>query len=99
MEFSAIATKIMRTRTRLDEARQQGPAVFASSFGAEDMVLFDLIARDFRAIEIATLDTGRLPPETYELMQKAMETYRCKVKIYSPQHTAVETYVRLNGVN
>ena len=40
------------------------PAVLASSFGAEDMVLLDLIARDALPIGVFTLDTGRLPEET-----------------------------------
>jgi phosphoadenosine phosphosulfate reductase len=94
-----LDTQVDRLRTRLEEARKCAPAVFTSSFGAEDMVLFDLIARDFREIDICTLDTGRLPPETYDLIQAASAAYRCKVTIYSPQHEAVESFVRVNGIN
>src|SRR5206468_6339768 len=49
-------------------AAQHAPAVFASSFGAEDMVLLDLIARHALPIGIFTLDTGRLPEETLTLI-------------------------------
>ena len=42
-------------------ADEHVPAAFASSFGAEDMVLTDLIARHALPVEILTLDTGRLP--------------------------------------
>jgi phosphoadenosine phosphosulfate reductase len=42
--------------------------VFANSFGAEDMVLTDLIGQHFPSIDMFTLDTGRLPEETYSLM-------------------------------
>ena len=94
-----LGAKVDQVRKRLEEARKCAPAVFASSFGAEDMVLFDLIARDFREIEICTLDTGRLPPETYDLIQQASAAYRRKVRIYSPQHEAVESFVRVNGIN
>jgi phosphoadenosine phosphosulfate reductase len=99
MHAPTIDAKVDQVKQRLAAARDLAPAVFASSFGAEDMVLFDLIAREFREIEIATLDTGRLPPETYDLMQQAMTAYRCKVRIYSPQHEGVESFVRINGIN
>ena len=51
-------------------AREYAPAVFASSFGAEDMVLTDLIAQRQPSIRIFTLDTGRLPEETHQLMRR-----------------------------
>jgi phosphoadenosine phosphosulfate reductase len=79
--------------------RNYSPTAFANSFGVEDMVLTDLIGKDFRSIEIFSLDTGRLPPETYDLMQKATERYRRKIKIYFPEAAAIESYVRINGIN
>ena len=51
-------------------AAEFAPAVLANSLGAEDMVLTDLIARDALDIDIFSLDTGRLPPETYDLMAR-----------------------------
>ena len=100
MHTRANELKLGRTRQLLaDAADKHAPAVFTSSFGAEDMVLMDLIARDFRGIEIATLDTGRLPPETCELIERAAAHYRCKVKVYFPRHDAVERYVGVNGLN
>ena len=75
------------------------PAVFTTSFGAEDMVLFDLIARDYPRIAIVTLDTGRLPEETYRIWQAATEKYRRKVEAYFPEAKVVEQYVRIHGVN
>jgi len=75
------------------------PAVFASSFGAEDMVLLDLIVRFAPGIEIFTLDTGRLPEETYALMKKISERYGVKVRAYVPQAESVEEYVQRHGPN
>ena len=49
--------------------KEHGPAAFACSFGAEDMVLLDLISKRARGIEVFTLDTGRLPEETHALME------------------------------
>ncbi len=92
--------KILGTRQILaDIERDFSPATFANSFGAEDMVLTHLIAREFKAIEIFSLDTGRLPQETYALMQKTTERYARKIKVYFPQTASVEQYIKINGIN
>src|SRR5712692_3221887 len=80
-------------------AAEHTPAVFASSFGAEDMVLVDLICKHARNIEIFTLDTGRLPEETYHLMQEVKHHYAVPIHIYFPHHAAVEKYAREYGPN
>ena len=60
----SLEEKISVLSTLLDRIqREYAPATFASSLGAEDMVVTDLIARKFPDIEIFTLDTGRLPEE------------------------------------
>lgn len=79
------------------------PATLASSMGAEDMVLTDLVARHAPGIEIFSLDTGRLNAETYDLMAKVQATYNplltTPLQIFAPQAQAVEFYVRKNGIN
>ena len=75
------------------------PAAFSTSFGAEDMVLTDLIAKHAPWIEIFTLDTGRLPEETYRLMQETLNRYSLPIKIYFPEDLAVEHYVQAHGPN
>jgi phosphoadenosine phosphosulfate reductase len=80
-------------------ARAHAPAVFASSFGVEDMVLLDLIARHALPIGVFTLDTGRLPEETLNLIDRARERYERPVDVYYPDAQALERYVRANGVN
>ena len=72
---------------------------FASSLGAEDMVLTDLIDKHRLGIEMFSLDTGRLPQETYSLMQAVSERYSTPLKVYFPDNAAVENYVAQNGVN
>ncbi|HXL83580.1 MAG TPA: phosphoadenylyl-sulfate reductase [Casimicrobiaceae bacterium] len=78
---------------------QYASAALASSFGAEDMVLTDLIARHRVPIVIFTLDTGRLPGETYALIDRVCEHYGLPIELYYPDTRAIETYVRDNGVN
>ena len=76
-----------------------GPATFANSLGAEDMVLTDLILKARLPIDIFSLDTGRLPPETYELMGAVEKHYGHKLTIFFPRADDVEIYVRNQGIN
>lgn len=72
-------------------------AAFASSFGAEDMVLTDLVAKRDRGIEIFTLDTGKLPEETHKLMGETVGRYGIRIRVYVPDERAVEAYVAEHG--
>ncbi|NOS98398.1 MAG: phosphoadenosine phosphosulfate reductase family protein, partial [Methylotenera sp.] len=72
---------------------------FANSFSAEDMVLTDIILKNNLAIEIFSLDTGRLPVETYDLIAKTEKHYNTKLNVYFPQAATVEFYVKNNGIN
>jgi phosphoadenosine phosphosulfate reductase len=80
-------------------AHEYAPAVFANSLGAEDMVLTDLILQNRLPIRIFSLDTGRLPPETYDLMAAAEKHYGTHFEVFYPEHAALENFVRTNGIN
>lgn len=75
------------------------PAAFSTSFGAEDMVVLDLIRRHALPVGIFTLDTGRLPEETYALMQEVEERYGRCVATFFPDAQAVQRLVAANGIN
>ena len=95
-----VSAKRSQVLKVLKEATSQFPAItFANSFGAEDMVLTDIIMREKLSIEIFSLDTGRLPAETYTLMAEAESTYQTKLKVYFPKHEVVEQYVQTKGIN
>lgn len=87
------------TQLLINIATQHHPAVFAHSYGAEDMVLMDLIVTHHIKIAMFSLDTGRLPEETYRLMQQARDKYGPVVTTYFPAAPAVETYVNTHGIN
>jgi phosphoadenosine phosphosulfate reductase len=78
-------------------AIEHRPAAFATSLGAEDMVLTDMIARHRFGIEIFTLDTGRLHAETLGLLPEIARRYGRQVKIVSPEPAAVRVYVARHG--
>ena len=79
----ALNAKVAATNVLLSEiARDFSPATLANSLGAEDMVLTDLILRGGHDIAIFSLDTGRLPPDTYDLMAAVQQQYGLKLKLF-----------------
>lgn len=97
---SSVQAKRAQALELLKAAVAEFPAItFANSYGAEDMVLTDLIAKEQLPIEIFSLDTGRLPAETYTLMADVENTYTIKPMVFFPRHEAVENYVRTQGIN
>jgi phosphoadenosine phosphosulfate reductase len=77
----------------------QSTTAFACSFGAEDMVLLDAIARHARKIEVFTLDTGRLPEETHGLFETVRDKYPIAIRTYFPDASTVQAWVEQNGPN
>jgi phosphoadenosine phosphosulfate reductase len=79
--------------------REHGKVVYANSLGAESMVLTDLIWTHVPEIEIFSLDTGRLPEETYSLMERLERRYQRRIRLYYPDPTALEAYTSQHGIN
>lgn len=74
-----------------------GKIALASSFGAEDVVLIDLILKFDSSIRIVTLDTGRLNEETYEVMDAVRRKYGVRIESFFPEASAVESLERQKG--
>lgn len=72
---------------------------FATSMGAEDQVLTDMICKINKNVNIFTLDTGRLFPETYNLIEKTSKHYDIKIKVFFPDYNKVEEMVQEKGIN
>jgi phosphoadenosine phosphosulfate reductase len=79
--------------------RFPGRVAFASSLGLEDQVLTAMIAEAGLDIPIFTLDTGRLYPETYDLIARTRERYGVVIHVYFPSANDVEEMVDGDGVN
>src|SRR5450756_924031 len=79
--------------------RFPGRVAFASSLGLEDQVLTAMIAEAKLDIPIFTLDTGRLYPETYDLIARTKERYGVTIHVYFPVAGEVEEMVDRDGVN
>jgi len=71
----------------------------ASSLSIEDQMLTDILLKINPQARIFTLDTGRLFPETYNLIDRTNLKYACKIEIFFPETMEVEEMVRSKGIN
>jgi len=69
---------------------------FATGFGMEGCVIVDLVARARLPVDLFTLDTGLLFPETYDLWKRLEERYETTIRAVRPEHS-VEEQARLDG--
>lgn len=76
-----------------------GRVVYSSSLGLEAVVLTDLIWGNDLPIDIFTVDTGRLPEATLDLIARQERKYGRSIRVYYPQAANVEQYVAANGIN
>ena len=74
-----------------------GRIVQATSLGAEDMVITDLIARHRLGVSVATLETGQLHAETLALIPRIEQRYAVQVEKFSPVQETIVYFVRKNG--
>lgn len=71
----------------------------ASSFGAEDAVVTDMMVKINPDFRFFTLDTGRLPKETYDIMDHVCKKYGIKIEVLFPDAVQVEEMVNAKGIN
>lgn len=77
----------------------KGRIALSTSLSIEDQVLTDLIAKIDNSTRIFTLDTGRLFPETYSLIEKTRKKYSIALEVFFPDATEVEKMVKEEGIN
>ena len=76
-----------------------GRILFTTSFGIEDQAIAHLIFSGHLDIEVATLDTGRLFPETYELWAETEERYGVRIRSFHPDAARLQAFVADAGIN
>ncbi len=81
----------------INEYKQE--AALSSSLGAEDQILTDMILKIDRSANIFTLDTGRLHPETYDVMDATNLKYNVKLNVFFPQNGDIEKLYEEQGIN
>ncbi len=94
-----LATLTAGLEASLRAISEAGRVALASSLSAEDMVLTDVIARLGLPIEIFTLQTGRLHPDTVAMIERTQTRYRLKVQQFEPENNALAQFVATHGLN
>ena len=94
-----LERRAQEVRVLLGQALQHGRLVYSNSLGAEAMVLTDIIGSHLPGIEMFSIDTGRLPEETYELLETLQRRYRRVIRVVYPEAAALERLVARQGVN
>jgi phosphoadenosine phosphosulfate reductase len=86
---------------RLAEARRAiaGRLVFTTSFGLEDQAITHAILSQDLAIDIVTLDTGRLFPETSAVWSETEARYGRRIRAFYPERLGVEAFVAQHGID
>lgn len=76
-----------------------GEIALSSSLGLEDQVLTEMVCSIDKNTKIFTLDTGRLFPETYDLIDRTNKKYGIRLQVYFPEADQVEEMVQSKGIN
>lgn len=85
-------------RTILKAALAQFDNIAISFSGAEDVVLIDMAVKLKKDIQVFSLDTGRLHPETYRFMEQVRKHYQIEIHCLTPESTALESLVKAKGL-
>jgi phosphoadenosine phosphosulfate reductase len=104
---TALQSRVQASISQLSGALSEFKNVcYANSLGPESMVLTDLIwgsspatSAALSEIEIFSIDTGRLYPETYDLIERVQQRYGRALRIYYPDASELEGWVGANGIN
>ena len=73
--------------------------VIVASFQAESSVIIDMAAKIRPDLRVLTLDTGRLPPQTHDMIDRVRKRYRIAVDIVAPDADEVGQMVGVHGSN
>ena len=85
-------------RTILKSALTHFDNIAISFSGAEDVVLIDMALQIRKDIQVFSLDTGRLHPETYRFMEKVRKHYQIDIEILSPDRQQLDSFVKEKGL-
>ena len=98
-ETPGFDARVANTLALLQRAAAEHPMriVQATSLGAEDMVITDMIARHDLAITLGTLQTGMLHAETVALIGRIESRYAVEVEVFEPVQESVVHFVSKNG--
>ncbi len=91
----------MSPTDRIGQLRNEisGKIIFTTSFGLEDQVILSLLSKRDGDIDVVTLDTGRLFPETYDLWAETERRFGRRIRAVYPHQADLEALVERQGIN
>lgn len=85
-------------RTILKTALAHFDNIAISFSGAEDVVLIDMALQIRKDIQVFSLDTGRLHPETYRFIEQVRKHYQIDIEVLSPDRQQLDAFVKEKGL-
>lgn len=86
------------SRIRIIVSAVAGRAAFSTSLGLEDQAILNAVAESGAAVDVFTLDTGRLFPETIETLEASERRYGLNIRVLAPDAADLEQLVARDGV-
>ncbi|HBA67261.1 MAG TPA: phosphoadenylyl-sulfate reductase [Methylococcaceae bacterium] len=99
-DITALQAELQGQKPRkiLKAALEQFDNIAISFSGAEDVVLIDMAVKIRPDIQVFSLDTGRLHPETYRFIEKVREHYGIQIELLTPDHVLLDEMVKTKGL-
>ncbi|BCG63799.1 MAG: phosphoadenosine phosphosulfate reductase [Methyloprofundus sp.] len=99
-DIESIQTELQNKNPRkvLRHALESYDRVAISFSGAEDVVVLDMALKIRPDIQVFSLDTGRLHPETYQFIEQVRKHYKIDIELLSPNHQSIEALVKAKGL-
>lgn len=99
-DTQAIQSELQNKKPRsiLKVALENFDNIAISFSGAEDVVLIDMALSIRKDIQVFSLDTGRLHPETYQFIEKARQYYKIDIEILTPDRALLDNFVKEKGL-
>jgi phosphoadenosine phosphosulfate reductase len=99
-DLSAAQTQLhgKNPRTILKTALANFDNIAISFSGAEDVVLIDMALQLGKSVQVFSLDTGRLHPETYRFIEQVRKHYQIEIEVLSPDREQLEAFVKQKGL-
>jgi len=85
-------------RTILKTALENFDQIAISFSGAEDVVLIDMALKIRPDIQVFSLDTGRLHPETYRFIEQVRDYYKINIELLTPDRAVLDHFVKEKGL-
>ena len=98
LQLELESTSDIERRIRLISSAIKGRIAFSTSLGIEDQAILHAIAASGTAIDVFTLDTGRLFPETIDTIAESERRFGAKIRLLAPDAGEAEALVARDGV-